>query len=54
MQQNDVDAQYGLIFMYLYGQSVRENPIKAKKWYGKACDNGNREGCDKYKDLNSQ
>ena len=38
--------------MYEIGQGVRQDKRAAKEWYGKACDAGFQDGCDKYRELN--
>ena len=40
--------------MYENGEGVRQNIFEAKEWYGKACDNGDQDGCDAYARLNSR
>ena len=52
--QNNAAAQYNLGYMYEQGEGVTKNSIQAQEWYGKACDNGNQDGCDGYKILNLQ
>ncbi|MBS9782421.1 MAG: sel1 repeat family protein [Arcobacter sp.] len=42
----------GLAGAYEEGLGLRQNLDLAKEYYGKACDLGNQEGCDKYKRLN--
>ena len=37
--------------MYEEGYGARQNNSIAKEYYGKACDYGNQDGCDKYKAL---
>jgi len=37
---------------YLYGQGVIQNKAIAKEWFGKACDSGDQDGCDRYRELN--
>ena len=47
----DLGYGVGCVFlgdMYLYGYGTRTNPQLARELYGKACDLGNQEGCDKY------
>lgn len=38
--------------MYNQGIGVESDSKEAKEWFGKACDNGNQDGCDEYKKLN--
>jgi len=40
--------------MYNNGQGVRVNKATAKEWFGKACDNGEQKGCDRYRELSLQ
>ena len=47
-------AQYNLGIMYYNGQGVRVNMAIAKEWLGKACDNGDQQGCDRYRELSLQ
>ena len=52
-EQGDADAQAILGFSYLLGQSgVQVNKSLAKEWFGKACDNGDQNGCEYYGKLN--
>lgn len=37
--------------MYDNSKGVRQNTAAAKKWFGKACDNGDQEGCDNYPSI---
>ena len=41
-------------FMYGTGDGVRQNKIKAKELFSKACDGGDMSGCENYKILNKQ
>jgi len=50
MQDHPV-SQYRLGALYEEGKGVRQDYNIAKEWYGKACDNGYQDGCDKYKEL---
>ena len=36
------------------GEGVRQNKTTAKWYFGKACDYGDQDGCDKYRILNEQ
>jgi len=38
--------------MYYKGKGVRKNMDIAKELFGKACDNGDQDGCDNYRILN--
>ncbi|EEU9561214.1 SEL1-like repeat protein, partial [Escherichia coli] len=38
--------------MYRDGKGIRQNHSLAKEWFGKACDNGDQSGCDRYSELN--
>ena len=44
-------ACLNLGWLYYYGQGARQDFAKAKELYGRACDLGLQEGCDKYKSL---
>lgn len=50
--QGDAYAQFMLGDMYYKGEGVRQDLAKAKEYYGQACDNGDQDGCNRYKDLN--
>lgn len=50
--QKNSEAQYALGFAYRDGMYVRKNKKTAKEWFGKACDNGDQDGCDEYRELN--
>ena len=39
-------------FSYLLGKGIQVNKSLAKEWFGKACDNGNQDGCEYYGKLN--
>ncbi len=51
-KQGLIEAQFILGGMYHLGQSVRQDFVQAKEWFGKACDNGNQNGCDFYRKIN--
>ena len=52
-EQGDADAQAILGFLYLLGErGVQVNKSLAKEWFGKACDNGDQNGCEYYGKLN--
>ena len=36
---------------YILGKGVQVNKSLAKEWLGKACDNGEQEGCEYYGKL---
>ena len=40
--------------MYVKGKGVRQDGRTAKEWFGKACDNGEQNGCDAYRELNEK
>jgi len=50
----NAEAQYNIGLMYLQSHGVIQNKTIAKEWFGKACDNGHQEGCDRYRELNLQ
>ena len=47
-EQGDAQAQNSLGNMYLKGRGVRQNRALAQEWYGKACQNGDQNGCYNY------
>ena len=51
-EQGYASAQFNLGVMYASGQGVKQDDEHAKEWLGKACDNGEQEGCDTYRELN--
>lgn len=51
---NVAEAQNNIGSMYDNGEGVRQDKVKAKEWYGKACDNGIQIGCDNYRKLNEK
>ncbi|EEG23038.1 Sel1 repeat [Eikenella corrodens] len=51
-EQGVAEAQYNLGVMYDNGQGVRQNFHLSKEWFGKVCDSGDQNGCDKYHSLN--
>ncbi|WP_406040568.1 hypothetical protein [Succinimonas sp.] len=51
---NEVFGCYSLGFLYDNGQGVRQNFQTAKEYYGKACDLGDQDCCDKYRELNEK
>ncbi|WP_143541464.1 tetratricopeptide repeat protein, partial [Rodentibacter genomosp. 1] len=53
-KQNHSEAQNVLGLQYLNGVTVRQDLYKAKGLFGQACDNGNMEGCQNYKDERLQ
>ena len=52
--KGNVGAQYNLGIMYGNGYGVKQDYLKAKEWFGKACDGGYQKGCDNYKKLNQK
>lgn len=50
-EQEDAGANFYIGLMYEEGYGARQNNSIAKEYYGKACDYGKQDGCDKYKDL---
>ena len=52
-EQGHAKAQAILGFSYLLGErGVQVNKSLAKEWFGKACDNGDQNGCEYYGKLN--
>lgn len=49
--QGNAKAQYNLGVFYDEGYGVRQNHRTAKKWFSKACNNGEKKGCDDYRKL---
>lgn len=45
-------AQVFVGLLYEKGEGVSQSLVKAKEWFGKACDNGYQKGCDSYRKLN--
>ena len=45
------EAMHNIGTMYYNGFGVRQNFLQAKEWFGKACDNGNQNGCDKFREI---
>lgn len=37
--------------MYQDGEGVRQDYAEARKWLGKACDNGSQDACEAYRIL---
>ena len=50
-QQGHAKAQYNLGWMYDEGRGVRQDRALAQEWYGKACQNGEQDGCNNYQRL---
>ena len=44
-------AQSNLGVMYYKGHGVRQDLALAQEWLGKACQNGDQNGCDNYQRL---
>ena len=51
-EQGNEIAQDNLADMYYYGEGVAQSIEQAKEWYGKSCDNGYKEACEIYRELN--
>lgn len=47
-------ALNNLGWLYEDGLGVKKDLSKAKGFYGKACDHGYQDGCDKYRELNER
>ena len=47
-------SQYNIGILYYNGDGVSQDYAKAKEYFGKSCDNGDRDGCDGYRELNEQ
>jgi TPR repeat protein len=45
------EAQYNLGIMYLKGEGINKDEIKAKEWFKKSCFNEKQKGCDEYNKL---
>ena len=50
--QGNAQAQFNLGVMYDNGIGVRQDKRTAKEWFGRACDNGDQDGCNHYRRLN--
>ena len=50
-ERGDAAAQNNLGWMYDQGRGVRQDRALAQEWYGKACQNGDQDGCDNYQRL---
>ncbi len=50
----NMNGCYNLGVLYANGDGVREDKVKAKELFGKACDGGDDYGCKWYKILNEQ
>ena len=50
-KQGYAPAQYNLGLMYYKGEGVRQDLALAQEWFGKACQNGDQDGCDIYQRL---
>ncbi|WP_437869494.1 tetratricopeptide repeat protein [Klebsiella pneumoniae] len=46
--QNDAQAQFDLGVMNELGQGGSINLKQARTWFGLACNNGHKEGCERY------
>lgn len=40
--------------LYAAGLGVRQNIQVAKEYFGKGCDFGSQEGCDRYRKMNTR
>ena len=49
--QGLAQAQYNLGVEYETGRGVRQDLALAQEWYGKACQNGDQDGCENYQRL---
>ncbi|HEZ0686690.1 TPA: sel1 repeat family protein [Neisseria meningitidis] len=45
-EQGNAQAQSDLGAMYYKGRGVRQDLVLAQEWLGKACQNGDQDGCD--------
>lgn len=45
-------AQVFVGLLYEKGEGVSQSLVKAKEWFGKACDNGEQDGCLYYGRIN--
>ena len=50
-EQGVAQAQYNLGVEYETGRGVHQDLALAQEWYGKACQNGDQDGCDNYQRL---
>jgi len=50
-EQGDAHTQALLGEAYEHGHGVRQDRALAQEWYGKACQNGDQDGCDHYQRL---
>ena len=50
-EQGNAEAQYNLGAMYDSGRGVRQDRALAQEWFGKACQNGDQDGCNNYQRL---
>ena len=51
-EQGNAKAQFIVGGLYWSGKGVQVNKSLAKEWLGKACDNGDLQGCEFYDKLN--
>ena len=51
-EQGNAKAQFIVGGLYWFGKGVQVNKSLAKEWLGKACDNGDQQGCEFYGKLN--
>ena len=50
-ERGDAHAQALLGNMYANGRDVHQDLALAQEWFGKACQNGDQDGCDNYQRL---
>lgn len=51
-ERGSAKAEYSLGEIYYEGKGVPQDSTRAKEWYGKSCNNGEQDGCNKYKRMN--
>lgn len=49
-----MESCFNLGVFYDNGEGVRQNYTKAKELFGRVCDAGHQDGCDRYKKLNEK
>ncbi|EFC4015706.1 sel1 repeat family protein, partial [Escherichia coli] len=52
--QNDAQAQFDLGVMNELGQGGSINLKQARTWFGLACKNGHKEGCERFNVLSDK
>lgn len=50
-EAGDAEAQYVMGMVCEHGQGVAHSVKTAKSWYGKACQNGHKESCKRFRQL---